>query len=82
MSQPGTKSPPCHFPKSSTGETKLPEPGSKTIKEDNPRFNGGVADIGKAPTSRVYTRDYRKVGRDPDGDDLVGPALGNPVFRI
>ena len=57
-------------------------PGAKRIKTDDLRFNGGVADIGKAPTSRVYTRDYTKVGRDPEDSDLITAALGSPVFRI
>ncbi len=83
MSQPGTTVPPCCFPKTKDGESVLPEPNAKTIKEQILGFTAGrVSDIGTAPTSRVYTRDYSKVGRDPDGDDLVGPALGNPVFRI
>ena len=43
---------------------------------------GDVPDIGKAPTSRVYTRDYSKVGRDPEDTDLLTAALGRPIFRI
>ena len=82
MSEPGTKSPPRLFPKNADGESKLPEPSAKTIKEEKIRFSGGVADIGTAPVGRVYTRDYQKKGRDSDDTDLVTAALGNPVFRI
>jgi hypothetical protein len=43
---------------------------------------GDVADINKAPTSRIYTRDYTKVGRDAEDVDLVSAALGKPAFRL
>jgi hypothetical protein len=56
-------------------------PGAKRIQTDDLRFNGGIADINKAPTSRVYTRDYTKVGRDKEDTDLVTAALG-PFGRI
>jgi hypothetical protein len=82
MSEPGTKSPPRVFPKNASGESKLPEPNAKTVDEEKIRFNGGVADIGTAPVSRVYTRDYQKKGRDSDDTDFVTAALGEPVFRI
>jgi hypothetical protein len=52
------------------------------VDEEKIRFNGGVADIGTAPVSRVYTRDYQKKGRDSDDTDFVTAALGEPVFRI
>ena len=71
------------YSKDADGGTKLPcSPGCKCMKCDYLRFNGGVADISTAPTSRVYTRDYTKVGRDKEDVDLVTAALGNPVFRI
>jgi hypothetical protein len=84
MSYPGTKSPPTRFPKDSDADTKLPQAeGSKFIKEVNLDFvRGDVADIGTTPTSRVYTRDYKKVGRSPDDQDLVTDALGKSPFRI
>ena len=64
--------------------TKLKQStGSKLIKEQYRSFTAGdVPDIGKAPTSRVYTRDYSKVGRDPEDTDLLTAALGRPIFRI
>lgn len=73
----------AEFSKAPDGGTKMKcSPGCKCIKCESIRFNGGVADINKAPTSRVYTRDYTKVGRDPEDTDLITAALGNPVFRI
>lgn len=74
----------AEYSKGSDGHTKLPcSPGCKCIKCVEIRFtNGDVADINKAPTSRVYTRDYSKVGREEDDVDLVSAALGKPVFRI
>ena len=74
-----------NYPKDADGDTKLEfSPGCKCIKEQNDLSftRGDVSDIGKAPTSRVYTRDYKKVGREPDDVDLVSPALGKAVFRI
>lgn len=72
----------AEFSKVADGGTKLPcSPGCKCIKCVDIRFNGGVADINKAPTSRVYTRDYTKVGRDKEDVDLVTAALG-PFGRI
>ena len=88
MALPGTKVPPCCFPKTNDNDgdddgTRLRlSNGNKQIKTDDLRFNGGVADINKAPTSRVYTRDYTKVGRDPEDTDLVTAALGTMPFRI
>lgn len=80
MAQPGTKSPPNEFPKSA-GQTKLPYADEcKCIKEKMLEITE-VSDIGSAPTSRVYTKDYKKVGRSPDDTDTVSPALGNP-FRL
>ena len=64
--------------------TKLTQSkGSKLVKEVYHSFTrGDVADINKAPTSRVYTRDYSKVGREEDDVDLVSAALGKPAFRL
>jgi len=78
MALPGTKSPPCCFPKAADGESQLGD-GCKQIKYENLRFDGGILDIGTAPTSRVYTKDYRKIGRDVDDTDTVTEALGNPL---
>ncbi len=73
----------AEFSKAADGHTKMTcSPGCKCIKCQDIRFNGGVADISKAPTSRVYTRDYTKVGRDPEDTDLLTGALGSPIFRI
>lgn len=84
MSKPGTKSPRNEFPKDADADTKLPyAEGCKCIKENDLDFvRGDVSDIGTAPTSRVYTRDYKKVGRDPGDVDLVTDALGRNPFRI
>jgi hypothetical protein len=72
----------AEFSKAADGGTKLPcSPGCKCIKCVDIRFNGGIADINKAPTSRVYTRDYTKVGRDKEDTDLVTAALG-PFGRL
>lgn len=87
---PGTKPPRREFPKTNDHDgdddgTRLRQsPGTKCIKcDDDLSFTrGDVSDVGKAPTSRVYTRDYKKVGREPDDVDLVSPALGKAVFRI
>lgn len=84
MSYPGTKSPPVHFPKDADGDTKLPfAQGCKCIKEEKLDFvRGEVSDIGDAPTSRVYTRDYSKSQRSPGDEDLITDALGRNPFRI
>lgn len=63
-------------------ETKLPlAEGDKQVKVESLDFTRGeAADIGSAPTSRVYTRDYSKVGRSKGDTDLVRPATGNPLL--
>lgn len=76
---PGVERPGCHFPKNADGGTELPEAeGTKCIKDESLQF-GRASDIGTAPTSRVFTRDYSKVGRSKGDTDLVSPALGNPL---
>jgi hypothetical protein len=52
--------------------------GSKSIKVD---FAPGdvPADIGPAPTTRVYTRDYAKDPPSPDDKDFITGTLGNPL---
>lgn len=53
--------------------------GSKTVKCVYLQ-PGQAADIGPAPTSRVYSRDYSK--QDPDSDqggDTLSEFLGNPL---
>jgi hypothetical protein len=73
----------AEFSKGADGHTKLPcSPGCKCVKCEDIRFNGGIADINKAPTSRAYTRDYSKVGREEDDVDLLSAALGKPIYRI
>jgi hypothetical protein len=72
----------AEFSKGEDGRSKMAcSPGCKCIKCETIRFNGGIADINKAPTSRVYTRDYKKVGRDVEDTDLVTAALG-PFARL
>jgi hypothetical protein len=79
VSYPGTKVPASLVPKGKDGETKLPfAQGCKCIKDQSLQM-GQASDIGKAPASRVYTRDYKKIGREPDDKDLVTEALGNPL---
>jgi hypothetical protein len=78
MSQPGTKVPPSLFPKTDGGTKLKCAPGCKCIKCSDIQF-GRASDIGTAPTSRVYTRDYTKVGRSEGDTDLVTAALGNPL---
>lgn len=89
MAYPGVKVPPSRVPKESDGCTELPlAEGAKTIKCDHLDFvRGDVADLKSdngptAPTSRVYTRDYRKNGRSPDDEDLITDALGKRPFRV
>jgi len=88
MALPGTKCPPCCFPKTNDNDgdddgTRLRlSNGNKQLKTDDLRFDGGVADINKAPTSRVYTRDYKKDGRDKEDTDLLSAVLGKPIYRI
>lgn len=69
-----------HYPKNGTDTTFAPSPGAKRVKMQMLRI-GQTPDIGKAPPSRIYTRDYCKVYETADTDnvDLVGPALGNPL---
>lgn len=53
--------------------------GTKQVKEEMLSL-GQTSDIGEAPPSRVYSRDYSK--RDPDGDqrdDTLSVFLGNPL---
>ncbi len=78
MSLPGVKSPDC-CPHKKGAETSLPEPNAKTVKEESLDFKGGISDIGTAPTSRVFTRDYKKDGRTVGDTDYVTAALGNPL---
>jgi hypothetical protein len=89
MAYPGVKVPPSHAPKDSDGCSELPlAEGAKTVKCEHLDFvRGQPADLESAngptaPTSRVYTRDYRKKGREPDDVDLITDALGRNPFRI
>lgn len=83
MAKPGVQSPPTHFEKSSDGGTKLSLKGSKQKTVERIDFtHGQVAQVGPAPTSRVYTRDYSKVGREEDDQDLVTSVLGRDPFRL
>lgn len=68
------------YPKAGPDTKSGLAPGNKRIKAEMLRI-GQAADIGKAPPSRNYTRDYSKIDEVPDTDDfdLVSPALGNPL---
>ena len=78
MAYHGVNSPKCHVLKSGTQSDMKEVFGAKSIKEQELRF-GQPSDIGDAPTSRIYTRDYTKVGRSVGDTDLVTQALGNPL---
>lgn len=71
-----------HYPKNGVDTKMAPSAGAKLIKRHVLDIvEGRIADIGTAPTSRNYTRDYCKIPEkgDYDNDDLVTPALGNPL---
>jgi hypothetical protein len=54
-------------------------PGSKQLTSEDLRF-GQAANVGPAPTARVYSRDYSKVDLDGDQhDDTLSGYLGNPL---
>jgi len=77
-----TKDP--RYAKNGVDTTLMPSSGAKLIKRHVLDIvEGRIPNIGPAPTSRVYTRDYCKTPEknDYDNTDLVGPALGNP-FRL
>lgn len=84
MSYPGTSSPANRFPKNSAGGTKRSlSANGKEIKEQRlDAVRGQPADLGTAPSSRVYTRDYSKVGREESDTDLITGALGPNPFRL
>lgn len=67
------------YPKSGPDTTFDPSAGAKRLKVNMLRI-GQTPDIGPAPMSRIYTRDYCKGTYDEtDKSDLVTPALGNPL---
>lgn len=69
------------FSKGSNGLSKQKQSeGTKRDKQELLNLaNGQAASIGKAPTSRVYTNDYQKVGKSPDNKDITSVYLGNPL---
>ena len=78
MSLPGTKVPPSEFSKNGQDSKLKLVSGAKPLKENKLQI-GQPADISVAPPSRVYTRDYSKVGRSLDDRDEVSAVLGNPL---
>lgn len=67
------------YPKDGEGQSRMEDsPGTKCVDEELLRF-GQASDIGTAPPVRVYTRDYKKTGREADDQDTVSPFLGNPL---
>ncbi len=81
MVYPGTHDVEGPYPKDGN-ESKLKRTsGSKCMDHEYLSMTAAAAKVGPAPTSRIYTRDYSKVGRDADQTDLVTSALGNP-FRL
>ena len=81
MIYPGTKSPPATLPKDGNESRLKRTPGSKCLDHEYLSVTGVAAKVGPAPTSRIYTRDYSKIGRDPGDQDLITSVLGNP-FRL
>lgn len=64
------------YPKDGSSTKESQSSGSKVVKTQM-LANGQAADIGPAPTSRVYTRDYAKVKEQ--APDTVSEFLGNPL---
>ncbi len=81
MVYPGTQDPRTPRAKDGQESSLKRTPGSKCIDHENLSITAVAAKVGPAPTSRVYTRDYSKKGRDPDQTDLITSVLGNP-FRL
>ena len=69
-----------NFPKNGQ-DSKAPQSANSKSEKDQKLANGEAASIFKAPTSRVFTNDYQKVGRAPDDKDVASPYLGNPLRR-
>lgn len=67
------------YPKSGPATKEEQSAGTKRVKVTMLE-NGQAADIGKAPTSRVYTNDYSKVP-PRDSEDITSAWLGNPLRR-
>jgi len=66
------------YPKDGADTKQAQSHGTKLIKDESLQF-GRASDIGTAPPSRIYTRDYRKVDRDAESQDTVSAYLGNPL---
>lgn len=72
------------YPKNGMDTKSSLSPDNKRVKMQYLNIEAGtIPDIGKAPTSRAYTRNYAKTTEiyTSQDEDLVGPALGNP-FRL
>lgn len=70
------------FDKKGQDSKKAQTAHSKHIQEQKLDTKmGDAVSFTKAPTSRVYTGDYQKVGRSPDDKDIASPYLGNPLRR-
>ena len=68
------------FPKRGQDTKKKQSEGSKRDTVEKLAIREGLAySKGKAPTNRVYTNDYQKVGRSPDDKDITSNYLGNPL---
>lgn len=52
--------------------------GSKQLGQQFLR-PGQATTLGKIPTNRLYSRDYRKTERE-SGPDTVSPFVGNPLI--
>lgn len=73
-----SNTPADRFRKRASESQQEQSPGSKVLRTEVLR-PGQAADFGRAPPSRIYTRDYKKTGRSPDDQDTVQPYLGNPL---
>lgn len=75
----GAGSPPSVHAKAGQLSKERDSPDEKAKSEEFLQFGQPAREVGPAPTSRLYTRDYSKVGREPDDVDLITGALGNPL---
>lgn len=76
---PGMGSPPARVPKKGNISAERDSPDEKAKAEQFLQFGQPASEVGPAPTSRLFTRDYSKVGREPDDVDLITSQLGNPL---
>ena len=76
MVYPGTKCPRDEVPKKGQ-ETRVKQSNGSKQEKDQMLMDGESANVGPAPSSRIFTRDYSKVGRSKGDTDSVTAALGS-----